>query len=76
MNDVFISYARPDAPVALEIAELLRQQGQSVFLDADTLVAGEISRRALSERCETRRSFSLFFQKTNAGDDGLKRNLR
>jgi hypothetical protein len=41
MANVFISYAREDAPLAERISDMLRADGQSVFIDQGTLVAGE-----------------------------------
>ncbi len=41
MSDIFISYAREDAPIAEAIASKLRSTGFSVFIDKEVLVTGE-----------------------------------
>lgn len=41
MSDIFISYAREDAPIAEAIASKLRSTGLTVFIDKEVLVTGE-----------------------------------
>ena len=40
MADIFISYAREDAPDAVELSKILEEQGHTIFLDDDALETG------------------------------------
>lgn len=42
MSDVFISYARPDEPQAMRVADALRQQGFGVWRDERAITSGRI----------------------------------
>jgi predicted nucleotide-binding protein len=49
MADLFISYARGDAPIVYPILEELKQHGLSIWYDAANLLAGESWARAIAE---------------------------
>lgn len=54
MYDVFLSYARRDGmPLAHQLAKSLRQAGVSVFLDQDSIPAGENWERSLDSALES-----------------------
>ncbi|MFL6147430.1 MAG: TIR domain-containing protein [Pseudonocardiaceae bacterium] len=57
MSDVFISYAREDRLIALQVADDLRARGAEVWLDEESLVPGEDWVKEISQQIQNAAAF-------------------
>jgi hypothetical protein len=66
LDDVFISCASEDEPIAYRIAEALKAQGVSVRIDGDELLPGVNWHAKLSNQIENAHNFLLIVSKSSA----------
>jgi formylglycine-generating enzyme required for sulfatase activity len=82
MSDVFISYAREDRDVAARLAQMIEQDGHSVFWDRE-LVPGSAFAEVLAAELQAARRVVVLWSRASVGslwvrdeaEVGLKRNV-
>ena len=75
MPDVFISYSRKDSEHALALAERLRSEGMSVWIDQHGLEAAAQWSKEIVEAVESCSAFVLLLSKDSLGSKNVVREL-
>lgn len=74
MSQIFVSYSSQDAAVVRRLADILRQDGNSVFTDED-IPGGDLWRRRISEAIGKANVFVLMLSPKSIASDEVRREL-
>lgn len=75
MSDVFVSYSREDSEHALRLTEALKARGIDVFLDSESLVAGESWAPKVNRAIESSDAVAVFLSHNSKRSKWVEKEL-
>ena len=76
MANVFISTARQDASIALRLAEILRADGQTVFYDDSSLVAGKTFSTRIAKELSSAQAIVVLLSRNSVRSNWVEKEFR